>query len=774
MAESKTAPRGGSRGTYTLELVGLQPGAARPPLLVQAVDAKGAVLHSETLGDEGTFTLPPDALKNARYVVIGASADDETVADAAAVKFRPREFEAALVDGTLPLAEGVWSRFHFHWTCVSGSVRVCRRRRPWFDELFTAVAGTSLAQQVETRALHASRASKTAVTAGRLSAAVSDILAWPVRCSPVCLGNVTVFRRTCCCWPLVVDDPRITVVIRDLGRLVEKLPAFPPGKFPPPPPPDPFSTPLFQGGALNELTLNARADLEALRSLSGEAAVQYINSRSYLLRHLCTCSRPSRVGSGALLADGTFNVCWREAVRFLQANCHDEYAYVVTQTIGGTTTTIYDGVAAGAWYHAGDSPVLTTYRSDAYSCHDTGTGDGTAFVYLDLIGDTDSHELTTPDSTGWDRVAAPDDQSGLLFPVDVGRGLLRNLGGHIELTYNFSEAMKDASVGAMYYRISITRADDDGAPIGPRVYYGDGVYKNEALAWNKAVITATGVDIVQELLGPNTVNSESYLYKIPYDSDADWTGSTRYHASIDTGDPRISGPGNLNLADKAENHLVTLELFNAAGERLRPLGTPASGQPGTEVAKAFKFRRWFQPEGSPGDDTKEVPYAALTHLFCWDNRAPVADITRLVLGATASNEPCQFLVAAGDAEFAIEYRAYVPDPRFQQDHSIGWVRGLNGTAANGGAGALPTPASPSNVGKPAAPPQNSGSNTFEQMLTSTEPNPTPPPASVTHVLERCAFAVTLTTRAKTPDGGSFTYPHAQETAAFALEIDGTP
>jgi hypothetical protein len=39
------------------------------------------------------------------------------------------------------------------------------------------------------------------------------------------------------------------------------------------------------------------------------------------------------------------------------------------------------------------------------------------------------------------------------------------------------------------------------------------------------------------------------------------------------------------------------------------------------------------------------------------------------------------------------------------------------------------------------------------------------------VLDRCAFSVTLTTRAKTTDGGSFHYPHAEETAAFALAID---
>src|SRR5262245_50167542 len=127
MAESKTGPRAGGRGTYTLELVGLAPGASRPPVLVQAIDAKGGVLHSEKVGDAGTFALPAEALKNARYVVIGGTSDEKTVADAASIRFRPAEFEASVLDGTLAIAEGVWTRFRFDWTCVSGSVRVCRR-----------------------------------------------------------------------------------------------------------------------------------------------------------------------------------------------------------------------------------------------------------------------------------------------------------------------------------------------------------------------------------------------------------------------------------------------------------------------------------------------------------------------------------------------------------------------------------------------------------------------------------------------------------------------
>jgi hypothetical protein len=309
-------------------------------------------------------------------------------------------------------------------------------------------------------------------------------------------------------------------------------------------------------------------------------------------------------------------------------------------------------------------------------------------------------------------------------------------------------------VGAVYYRVSISKADASGNPTGTRNFYGD------ALSWQKVV----GSDIVPEVLGPFPVGTQTNLYKIPYNSDATWTGAVRYHALINT---TTIDPLPETDPASALNHLITIEVFNAAGERLRPLGTPSAsgpgGLPGTDVAKPFEYRRWFQPGGSVGDDTRVVPFAALTHLFCWDNRVPVADITGLV-STVASDEECQFLVGTPASTFGIEYRAYVPDERFQENHSIGWVRGLNGSAGNGGAGSLATP-SPMNVGQPPALPANSGTNTFQQMLTRIDPA-----TGLVTVLDKCAFAVTLTTSSKTTNGESFAYPQNHETAAFALEI----
>lgn len=777
MGESTTDSKheGNKRGLYRLELVGLTAASDRPKVVVLAVDSANAVLHTQEVGSDGNFTVPADVLKRAHRVVVGASDGKGGVQAEASVSYRANEFTAQLKDGTLALSEGIWSRFNFHWVCVSGSVQACWRRPWWFDSIVTAATTAMGGASMRARALSVAPADALAARVhDRIVPSVSELIHWPYRCAPVCLGSIEVYRRSCCCWPIVFDDSRIDDLIRDLEIYVERLPKLPPPKrgFPPPPPPgDPLQTPFFKGGALNELALNATNDLHVLRAIPKDQAASYIGGRPYLYHRLCTCALPAKVGSGTIQPDGSFNICWRESWRLLLPNCYEQYAYIVKQTIGGSTTTIYDGLAAGAWFATGDHPVLTSYNGQAFTCSETGSGDGEAYVFLDLIGDTESHELTTPASTGWDRVAAPDATSGLLFPnVGPADSHLRNLGGAIELKFIFSLGMRDPAVGAQYYRVSICKADALGIPIGTRYYYGQGLSpSSDGLVWQKVV----GADIVPDSLGPVApalVGGESYLYRIPY-SDEAWVGSVRYHALVNTLFAGLNVPAAVDLGSAAVNHLITLEVFNAAGDRLRPLGTAASGLPGTEHAKPFKYRRWFQPGGSVGDDTVEVPYAALTHLYCWDNRAPVADITRLVMDSSASEEECQFLNGPGSSTFAVEYRAYVPDQRFQLSHGIRWLRGLNASLENGGIGTLPTPLSPNNVGKPPALPVNSGDNTFELMLTRLNVPPNPPPNTPT-VLQRCSFAVTLTTYAKTTNGENLSYyPYDQETAAFALAID---
>lgn len=221
-----------------------------------------------------------------------------------------------------------------------------------------------------------------------------------------------------------------------------------------------------------------------------------------------------------------------------------------------------------------------------------------------------------------------------------------------------------------------------------------------------------------------TVGGENNLYRIPYDADRDWQDD-QYHGFLDT-----TGLDN-------DRYLVMIEVFDNGGNKLRPNG---SSGPGTDAA--FTYRRWSQPIG-PLDN---VPFAALTHMFWWDNRPSVGVIEDLGVGGSTSQ--CQFLVGTPASIFSAGYRAYHPNPMFIYNHSLWWRRGLGGPTGylvNG---------SPDNAGQPPAPEAN-GTDTFGNML---GPN------------NRCSFALNLNVNVKTSNGsGVLSYLNASDQAAFALE-----
>jgi hypothetical protein len=88
------------------------------------------------------------------------------------------------------------------------------------------------------------------------------------------------------------------------------------------------------------------------------------------------------------------------------------------------------------------------------------------------------------------------------------------------------------------------------------------------------------------------------------------------------------------------------------GGALKPSGAPG-GEAGTVAP--FTFRRWNVPAS-----TDPLPFAALTHLFWWDNRAAVADIVDIRLNGSPRSDQCQFLEGDGGATVEIGYRAYHP------------------------------------------------------------------------------------------------------------------
>jgi hypothetical protein len=762
MAQTNRPSKGG-RNRLRLELEGLRPGDERPSVALTLAADDGKALHVAQVDADGSVEVPEDLLKEAHRVLIGPTTDDPQAVDPDTIaRYRVRDFERLIPGGVLTVPRVVWEKWFLLFRCVTGTVRLCRRSRWWFDELYERASAPALraASSAGEPALAgaadlvAESISLEAEAISRLrpAASIAELIELPFRCQVICNATVEVYRRTCCCRPWIIADPRLPELVRDLEDIVDglgRVPPIPPGPWPPDPEPaPPLPYELIKEGALDERAVNAGADLAALRSLSPKLIPDYVNARPYLICRR-TCGVSTKVATGSVGPDGRFSICWRDWPRLRLLDCRDEYAYIVKQSFGPFVLTVYNGVASNIWFSASTDASLVSYSPYAYACRNNGEpGDG-AYVFLDLIGDTESWNLKTPAAAGWDRVAAPAFNDGLVFPASAiaakGHNLNRNWGGTLKLNYKFSEDMRAAPVGAVYYRIGIAAAADaTGEPVATPDYLSAG------LSWDKSEPDGMGgVNIVAVNLGPFTVGGQSALFKIPYDADGDWNAG-QYHGFLDTTDARWSDP--------TKRHLVTVEVFDAGGVRLRPNGTPATGAGGAETAKPFTFRRRFQDVGP----TADVPFGALTHMFWWDNRAPQALIHHLNKDGLVFSEECLFLLGTATSTFGIGYRAYLPEEMFQRFHRISWQRGLGGFAGSSGT-LVPTVGDPGtdNVGQPPDPPGNSPTNTFAQML-RTDLDPT---------RKKCAFTVFLTTYAKTTDGDNLYNPWITKTAAFAIEIN---
>lgn len=726
MAESKSSRSGGSKSRQLrLNLAGHQRGEDRPEIIIQAVNKDMKPLHTSKVDAQGHFDLPDSALKEAHRIIIGPDPEGRDVTENRLI-YRPRQFSQLIEKSdVLNIASRYWRNWFFITTCVTGSVRHCFPH-PWVVWDFVKQAALPLAQSSKVL-LKSSVMSRKSLALDRIMAP-ETVYPLPHFCEVICDGVVEVYRRTCCCTPWVIEDPRLPDLLIDLEDLLRPIPEiqWPPIPMPDPPP-DVFPQPFFKGGSLDMRTLNAKRDLEALRSLPRHQIPTYIEARPYLWH--CSCGPATKVGEGFINPDGTFNVCWEDFIWLMLPNCHWEYAYVVKQVINGSVVTIYDGLSANIWFDGDDDPTLTSYHPKAASCRNNDFPGSGAFCLLQDIGSTGSWQLKTPNATGWNSVGAPGYNDGLVFPAPnpaaaIGTMLDCNWGGTLPLRYHFSEAMK--GVGAKYYRISVRAADSGGNAVGLPTYFGNG------LSWLYYIITSGGIDVQSRPLGPFTAGSEGNLYEIPYDADFDWQ-SGQYHGYVDTS----------QFANG--RFLITMEVFDSTGKRLRPTGTPAVGM-GSEGVAAFTFRRWFQQIGP----TANVPFAALTHLFWWDNRRAEGQIVDLRKDHISSTAECQFISGTGSSLFSVGYRAYHPNPMFQLYHSMNWHRGL------GGSSGTIISANPNNVGVPPASAFESPTTPFSVMLG-------------THA--KCSFTVNLGVAVKTWNGGGRMYwLDDSDQASFALEV----
>ncbi|MEM6638009.1 MAG: hypothetical protein AAF667_19200 [Pseudomonadota bacterium] len=788
MARSTRGSRGrgkDARPAIKINLEGRGKADAEVPVLVlQAISPQGATIFSAQVDDD-QVEFPDGVLEKAAEIRLTA-ADDEAC-DAEPLRYRAAAFTSVLERGAINVAQPIWRGWLSLLRCVTGRVQVCRRSPWWYRELAVAAAPSAAEFRPAARASLNLRATLSAASALAVNSVtpglaatqarplfpnfdIDDLIAWPSRCFPVCQGRVEVWRRICCCDPWIVYDPRLPGLLDELEDLIRPVPLPDPIPDPGPiiaplpvpvpndgPVPTPIALPPSNGipaevqtlipeGALDERALRAAQDLQALRRLEPEAQADYVNARPYLYCPRVDCGTPVKVAEGEIGPDGRFNVCWSAFPQILRAGCHEEFAYIVRQPFGPFSLTIYNGITAGHWYDADDTPTLTSYHPLARGCR---VNPATATTYLDIVGDTGSYELITPDAKSAVAVNGTAYNSGLVFPAPnpaaaLGANLNRNWGGILKLNYMFGEAMQDA--GAKFYRISVSEADSNGDPVGAPVPVID------VPAWTKDVpAPGGGTETVAVSLGPNSVGGQNNLFEIPYDTNptTDWNAG-QYHARLDT---RLAQWSNPDV-----RHLVMLEVFDENGRRLRPQGTPATGLPGTEIAAPFRFERRVAELG-PKDN---VPFGALTHMFWWDNRDVECEIEDMRLNGATFNAECLFFGGTSASTFSVGYRAYHPNEQFQLYHNLWWLRGLGNTSNP--TGSLESQ-NPSNVGVPPGDPGGSTANSFGEMLLPFQVPTGDPPRT------KCAFAINLGIANKRTDGDSLGNATKSDVAAVVIEIN---
>lgn len=644
-SRAERAARESGRVNFNVVLHDVKPDDTLPELIADAVDANGKSIEQVAANEKGVFSLSEKAFNAATKIVIG-SRDEEPREDTKRVPFHRHQIAQAVETGeAIILPRRSWLELIRIHRCIEGTTRHCEWR-------------TFLTEITNTRISLAAKGGMLRIADRVLpvDAVLEPVFPGWRLCRPLCDGVVEVHRRTCCCYPIVIFDPRIPDIIRELEDIERRIPPV----GPPDPGPLRFKdSPFFSSGTADERMINASADLTAIKSLEPAQQVAYIKARPYLY---CSCGSSALVASGFIQPDGSFNICWKEPLRLMWINCHEEYAFVIKQYVDGETLTIYDGVAAGRWFHRGDEIQLTSYHPDAMVCDAPGeppAGTTGTSVMLEAIRSTESLHLNSPLPNGWDRVPAPSGTQGLAFPAPLAGTTVQwknvGWGKTLPLRYLF---FPDLEPIATYYRISVTECDASGTPTGTRKYL------DAPLSWIW-YRRRTDLTIKREALSLGPVGNK--LFRIPYRSlyqallapgeIGEWAFQ-QFHGYVDT------------TAFANGRHLVTLELFDAAQNQIKPVTAPAA-DPGT--AAGFSFQTWDQTDLSA---TVPVNFGALTHLFWWDNRTTKAKILAINKNGAPFVEECLFLDGPRNTNVSVEYRAKHDEPLFLYWHDLRWKRGL--------------------------------------------------------------------------------------------------
>ncbi|MEW8660786.1 MAG: hypothetical protein AB2603_20940, partial [Candidatus Thiodiazotropha endolucinida] len=226
--------KGSGRGkgiSSKLVLRGLNKGEEKPQIEITLIDREGKVFEAVQIAEDGVFGLPSNTIEKAHRIRIGPTMEAASGEAPASIflNYRVADFKAVLERGVLDIGSSVWREWLFRYRCVSGSVHRCRPSPWWYRQLAGAVRRPLSQSHKRFELSRLARASIQPPTVASFSSTLElgEIIAWPIRCTPICLGTIEVYRRICCCEPWVFSDHRLERLIRELEELLERVPEVP-------------------------------------------------------------------------------------------------------------------------------------------------------------------------------------------------------------------------------------------------------------------------------------------------------------------------------------------------------------------------------------------------------------------------------------------------------------------------------------------------------------------------------------------------------------------
>lgn len=695
----------------------LKPNDEQPNVALYALDAQGNPIKKIAVADDNELFIPLH-LQKENDIAFGPDVEDFKAIESnllikhSAARLIPELRKRPLLE----IPELEWGRWLWRRVCVSGKVQKCSFFFPPFPR--PVLPRPTLPNLSANASIKNFATTKVQEALTRLTPPIVT------RCFPLCHGIVEVYKRTVCCdiWDLI---PRIPELIPEIPELI-------PRPLPDPPFPPLQRIPREIGLAKSTIepakqTFIAEHTLSDLKTLvsidSDQKKYEFIAERPYLVHVLCrnrTVTK-NKLGETNIGLDGKFTFCFNQplVLQPVWRRCYTTYFYKVKQWIGGQYIYVYDGEAANAYFSSSEEAVLSTYNFLAETCDDytpPTTGQGKRYVMLQAIGDTDTYHLKSPmqaSATGINKVLPTN--AGL---IDFGGETDCPLGGTLKLLLYIDPDMN--SVGARYYRFSMVRTDSTGNAIGtPRIL-------DKEVAWRKFVNGTFPPKLEAVALGPKLIGGEEGLYQIPYVNNSNrWLGN-QFHYALDT---TQFVDGNYNLM---------IELFDNAGNRIKPNGSTGAGT-GTD----FHYLKWKDAE-----DTDVVDYATLIHNIRINNKSCFAEIIDVRKNNLSTPGDCQFLSGDNNATFSTGFRAYHEDG-FMRRYVLDYRKGLYGSDVL----LSETPMLP--VDSTAV--RVSDAELFSTMLGGDA---------------KCTFSLDLNAYAKHTNGKSFIRGYdARDEASFALEIN---